>query len=151
MALLHKPVRPLCGAQPALEVPVYPEEVPCSLTPGSGDGERATAFMQQRRSSSQWRTQETDSSRKASRLRIAETYVSEANWKHPDYPNGDMIAVHFYDEAIQAFSGIEGTGKRVNVLKGGYVGHPVFGVAMSAQADQIKLVFKRFFPDARQS
>ena len=31
MALLHKPVRPLGGAQPALEVPVYTEEVPPAL------------------------------------------------------------------------------------------------------------------------
>ncbi len=30
-ALLHKPVRPLGGAQPALEVPVYTKEVPPAL------------------------------------------------------------------------------------------------------------------------
>ncbi len=53
----------------------------------------------------------------ACRLRIAETFVEEADWKRTHYPNGDMVAAHFYDEAIQALSGIEGTRERVEALK----------------------------------
>ena len=51
------------------------------------------------------------------RLRIAETFAEEADWKRTHYPNGDMVAAHFYDEAIQALSGIEGTRERVEALK----------------------------------
>ena len=54
---------------------------------------------------------------KAMRLRAAESYVEEAEWKRTNYPNGDGVAASFYEQAMKAYMALGDQQKRVEELK----------------------------------
>lgn len=59
---------------------------------------------------------EEDEQRKAY-ARIAESFVAEAQWKKTNYPSGNMVAAHFYEQALQAYTDLGGCDDKVEALK----------------------------------
>ena len=49
-------------------------------------------------------------------LEIGESYIREAEWKKVNYPNGDLIAAHFYELALKQFKDL-GESRRVDDLQ----------------------------------
>lgn len=61
--------------------------------------------------------QKKDTEYKGVRLRIAESFAEEADWKKENYPNGNGVAAHFYGEAMQQYLDIGGEKDKVDELK----------------------------------
>jgi len=51
------------------------------------------------------------------RVRIAESYVEEADWKKINYPTGNLVAASFYTDALKEYLEIGGFGDRINEIK----------------------------------
>ncbi|WP_063563851.1 DUF4209 domain-containing protein [Paenibacillus sp. O199] len=49
--------------------------------------------------------------------RIAETYIEEAKWKKEHYPNGNIVASHFYEEALKKYMELGNFPEKVEELK----------------------------------
>ncbi len=51
------------------------------------------------------------------RIKIAESYVEEGDWKKVNYPSGNLVAAKFYASALQEYMDIPGCEKEVDELK----------------------------------
>ncbi|MCJ7655549.1 MAG: DUF4209 domain-containing protein [Dehalococcoidia bacterium] len=51
------------------------------------------------------------------KVRIAETYVEEGDWKKIHYPSGNLVAVSFYTSALKEYMNIGGFDSKVDELK----------------------------------
>jgi len=51
------------------------------------------------------------------RVRIAESYIEEGDWKKANYPNGNLVAAMFYTNALKEYSDIGGFADRINEIK----------------------------------
>ena len=51
------------------------------------------------------------------KVRIAESFIEEAEWKKVNYPSGNMVAAHFYEKAMQAYMDLGGFSEKVEELK----------------------------------
>lgn len=50
-----------------------------------------------------WQIQKKQEEVDNSKIRIAGSYVKEAEWKRTNYPNGNIVAAHFYEEAMKKY------------------------------------------------
>jgi hypothetical protein len=51
------------------------------------------------------------------KVRIAESLIEEAEWKKINYPNGNMVAAHFYEEAMRVYMDLGDSPEKVDELK----------------------------------
>jgi len=51
------------------------------------------------------------------KIRIAESFIEEAEWKKENYPSGNSVAATFYEKAMQAYINIGGFQEKVEELK----------------------------------
>ena len=51
------------------------------------------------------------------KVRMAESFVEEAEWKKINYPSGNMVAAHFYETALQTYMDLGGFPEKVSELK----------------------------------
>ena len=64
-----------------------------------------------------WRIRKNEEERRKTKIRIAESFVEEAEWKKDNYPSGNSVAAHFYQKAMQAYMNIGGLPHKVEELK----------------------------------
>lgn len=51
------------------------------------------------------------------KIRIAESFTEEAEWKKVNYPSGNMVAASFYEKAMQVYIDLGGFPEKVKELK----------------------------------
>lgn len=66
--------------------------------------------------------QKDESSSKTISVRIAESYVEEAEWKQENYASGNMVAASFYEKAMRAYMDLGTFPDKVEELKVKIVG-----------------------------
>lgn len=54
---------------------------------------------------------------KEAKIRIAESFIEEAEWKKENYPSGNSVAATFYEKALHAYMDIGGFKTKVEELK----------------------------------
>lgn len=64
-----------------------------------------------------WKIRRDEDSRKKIRVRVAESFVEEAEWKRKHYPKGNMVAATIFQNAMQEYVDLGGYPERVEELK----------------------------------
>lgn len=64
-----------------------------------------------------WQIRKNEDERQKIKIRIAESFIEEAEWKKVNYPNGNMVAASFYEKALQAYMDLGNFPEKVQELK----------------------------------
>ncbi len=64
-----------------------------------------------------WKIRKKENERRKIKVRIAESFVEEAEWKKVNYPKGNTVAASFYEKAMQAYMDLGGFPEKVEELK----------------------------------
>jgi hypothetical protein len=64
-----------------------------------------------------WQIRKNEDERQKIKIRIAESFIEEADWKKVNYPNGNMIAASLYEKALQAYMDLGNFPEKVQELK----------------------------------
>jgi len=64
-----------------------------------------------------WQIRNNQDERQKIKVRIAESFIEEAEWKKVHYPSGNMVAAIFYEKALQAYMGLGKFPEKVKELK----------------------------------
>jgi len=64
-----------------------------------------------------WQIRKNEEEYRKIKVRIAESFIEEAEWKKVNYPSGNMVAASFYEKAMQAYMDLGGFPEKVEELK----------------------------------
>ena len=64
-----------------------------------------------------WQIRKNQDELQKIKVRIAESFAEEAEWKKVNYPSGNMVAASFYEKAMQAYIDLGGFPEKVKELK----------------------------------
>jgi hypothetical protein len=64
-----------------------------------------------------WQIRNNQDERQKIKVRIAESFIEEAEWKKVNYPSGNMVAATFYEKALQAYIDLGSFSEKVKELK----------------------------------
>ncbi|MFQ3675692.1 MAG: hypothetical protein SNJ64_04035, partial [Endomicrobiia bacterium] len=64
-----------------------------------------------------WKIRKNETERQKIKVRIAESFVEEAEWKKVNYPGGNMVAASFYEKAMQVYMELGNFPEKVTELK----------------------------------
>jgi hypothetical protein len=64
-----------------------------------------------------WQIRGNEDERVKIKIRIAESFIEEAEWKKVNYPSGNMVAAIFYEKALQAYMDLGSFPEKVKELK----------------------------------
>lgn len=64
-----------------------------------------------------WQIRKNENERQKIRARIAESFIEEAEWKKVNYPNGNMVAARFYEDAMKIYLDLGNFPEKVKELK----------------------------------
>ncbi|PNR88815.1 hypothetical protein X925_05240 [Petrotoga sp. 9T1HF07.CasAA.8.2] len=64
-----------------------------------------------------WQIRKNEDEHQKIKIRIAESFNEEAEWKKVNYPNGNMVAAIFYEKALQAYMDLGKFPEKVQELK----------------------------------
>jgi hypothetical protein len=64
-----------------------------------------------------WQLRKNQDEQKNIKVRIAESFIEEAEWKKINYPSGNAVAASFYEDAMQAYLDLGIFSERVTELK----------------------------------
>lgn len=64
-----------------------------------------------------WQIRKNEQEIQKIKVRIAESFIEEAEWKKVNYPSGNSVAAHFYEEAMQAYMDLGQFPQKVEELK----------------------------------
>jgi len=64
-----------------------------------------------------WQIRNNQDERQKIKVRIAESFIEEAEWKKVNYPSGNLVAASFYEKALQAYMDLGSFPEKVEELK----------------------------------
>jgi len=64
-----------------------------------------------------WQIRKNQDERQKIKVRIAESFIEEAEWKKVNYPSGNLVAASFYEKALQAYMDLGSFPEKVEELK----------------------------------
>ena len=64
-----------------------------------------------------WKQKGDEGNQRKTADRIAQSFVDEAEWKKVNYPSGNTVAAHFYEQALQAYLDLGGCDDKADAIK----------------------------------
>jgi len=64
-----------------------------------------------------WQIRKNENEKRKIKVRIAESFIEEAEWKKVNYPSGNMVATRFYEMALRAYMDLGNFPDKVKELK----------------------------------